>query len=295
MELVRESLQWKIRDRELTLGPRTLLAGVVHVNVTSQDGDKGWVDDVLKQADKMQQAGSDLLDLQVIGEISRQYMSSILPLSDPDEELRRLVPVLRKMRRNIDVPICVTTRFAPTAERVLELGVDVIRDWSGLCFDPDLARVVNNYDAGLVLGHARGGPDSWSGLSPLSDPVAGVVKDLENSMARAREVGVDSSRIVLDPGFEHGKKGAENLLTLAQLDLLAHSKRPILVSMSRKRFLTESVRSSETESRYAEAAATTMALLAGAHILRVDDVEEQGYVSKFVDRLFEVSEPWNQD
>ena len=295
MELVRDRFPWKIRRRELVLGPRTLLIGVLDVSTMAVSSDKHWVDDVLRRAVKMQQDGADLLDLQAAGEVSGQRGRSTWSLPNSNDELCRFVPILRKLYPNIDVPVCVTTHLAATAERVLELGVDVIRDWSGLCFDPALAGVVNRYDAGLVLGHVRGGPESWAGLSPLSDPAAGVAKDLENSMARAREAGIDPCRIVLDPGFEHGKQGSENLLILAQLDLLARSQRPILVSLSRKRFLTESVRSSETEFRYAAAAATTAALMAGAHILRVDDVEEQRYVSKFVDRLFEVLEPLDQD
>ena len=269
------------------LGARTLLIGILDADFPKSLKDKEWIEHVLERAIQMQREGSDLLDLQPFGEVSRWGERSTWPVSNSDEELRRLVPVVRKLRSSIDIPICVTTHLADTAERVLELGVDVIRDWSGLCVDPRMATVVNRYDAGLVLGHARGEPERWSRLPPLSDPLAGVVKDLQNSMARAREAGIDPCRIILDPGFEHGKTTSENFLILAQLDLLTNLQRPVLVSLSGKRFLTASVRSTQDEFQYAEVAAASVALLAGVHILRVTDVEKQGYVAQFLDRLFE--------
>jgi len=286
MELVRNRFSWKIRNQELVLGVRTILMGVLDVYSPKPVKDKEWIEHVLDRAIQLEREGSDLLDIQPFGEVSEWEKQSTWPVSNSDEELRRLVPVVKKLRSRIDIPICVTTHLADTAERVLELGVDVIRDWSGLCVDPRMATVVNRYDAGLVLGHARGEPKNWSKLLPLSDPISGIVKDLQNSMARAREAGIDPSRIVLDPGFEHGKTTSENLLMLTNLDLLANSQRPVLVSFSGKRFLTASVRSTQDEFQYAEMAAASAALLAGVHILRVADVEKQSYVAQFLDRLF---------
>ena len=287
MELVRDRLPWKIRNRELILGPRTLLMGVLDAGAS--DEERASPDALLERAIGMHRDGADLLDVQALAEGSAHGVGSA-SLPSPDDELRRLVPVLRKLRHNLDIPVCVTTHHAVTAERALELGVAIIRDWSGLCFDPSLAKVVNRYDAGLVLGHVRGTPESWAKQPPLSDPAAGIVKDLDNAVARARAAGIDRRRIVLDPGFEQGKKGAENLLALARLDVLASLRQPILVNLSGKRFLTESVRASDAERQSAEAAATTAALLAGAHVLRVRDVEGPAYVARFVDRVFEAVE-----
>ena len=249
-----------------------------------------WADGVLERAVRMQRDGADLLDLQAVGGVAGQGDGAAWSAPDADSELRRFVPVLRKFRRNIDVPVCVTTHHAATAERTLELGVDVIHDWSGLCFDPALAKTVNRCGAGLILGHVRGAPENWPTLPPLSDPAAGVAKDLENALARARAAGVEARRIVLDPGLEHGKKEDENMVTLARLGLLARLQRPISVSLSQKRFLTESTRASDVERQFAEAAAATAALLAGAHILRVDHPKEQGHAAKFIDRLFKALE-----
>ena len=256
----------------------------------ASDEDRVSPDDLLERAVGMQRDGADLLDLQVFGEGRPHRGRAAASLPDSDDELRRLVPILRKLRHSVDVPVSVTTHHAATAERALELGADIIRDWSGLCFDPPLAKVVNRYSAGLILGHSRGTPESWAKLPVLSDPAAGIVKDLDNAVARARAAGIDRRRIVLDPGFEHGKRGAENLVVLARLDLLAGLRQPFLVGFSGKRFLTESVRASDAERRYAEAAALTTALLSGAHVMRVHDVEGAAFVAKFVDRIFEAVE-----
>ena len=291
MQLVRDRWSWKFRDRELILGPRTLLMGVLDAAVGSaSDAERVSPDALLEQALAMQQEGADLLDLQVFSEALEHRGRPTGSLPDADDELRRLVPILRKLRPNVALPLAVTTHHAATAERVLDLGVDIIRDWSGLCFDPPLAKVVNLRDAGLILGHSRGAPESWATLLVLADPVTGIVKDLDNSVARARAAGIDRRRIVLDPGFEQGKRGTENLIVLTNLDLLARLDQPFLVGFSGKRFLTESVRASDTERRYAETAALTTALLSGAHILRVRNIEETAFVAKFVDRLYEAAE-----
>ena len=291
MNLVRDRFPWKIRGRELVLGPRTLLMGVLDAgSAAASDDDRVSPDALLEQALAMHQQGADLLDLQVFGEGRAHRGRPTVSVPDSDDELRRLVPILRKLRHNVDIPVSVTTHHAATAERVLDLGADIIRDWSGLCFDPPVATVVNRYDAGLILGHSRGTPESWAKLPLLSDPVVGIVKDLDNAVARARAAGIDGRRIVLDPGFEQGKRGAENLVVLSNLDLLAGLQQPFLVGFSEKRFLTESVRASDDERRYAEAAAVTTALLSGAHVLRVRDVEGTAFVAKFVDRLFEAVE-----
>ncbi len=291
MNLVRNRFPWKIRDRELVLGPRTLLMGVLDAgSAATSDDDRVSPDALLEQALAMHQQGADLLDLQVFGEGRGHRSRPTVSVPDSDDELRRLVPILRKLRHNVDIPVSVTTHHAATAERVLHLGADIIRDWSGLCFDPPVATVVNRYDAGLILGHSRGTPESWAKLPVLADPVVGIVKDLDNAVARARAAGIDGRRIVLDPGFEQGKRGAENLVVLSNLDLLAGLQQPFLVGFSGKRFLTESVRASDDERRYAEIAAMTTALLSGAHVLRVNDVEGTAFVAKFVDRLFEAVE-----
>lgn len=237
---------------------------------------------VLDKARELERQGADLIELHA-GPI---YIGS-RPLS-ADEELRKLVPVLRKLRHNLDTPVSINTYNAATAERAVELGVQIINDVSGLAFDAKLAGVINQSNVGLILTHLRGTPDTWKRLPALPDLVATIGRDMVSSLARARRAGIDRRRIVIDPGLELGKRGLENFRVLTQLDRLGQLQHPILVSPSRKRFMTESVRASDTEWTLAAVALSTIAIYGGAHIVRVHEVEAVAQAAKAADRVFEL-------
>jgi len=272
---------WRIGDRGLTLGTRTLIMGVVSLEGRAE-GERIDPATVLETAQDLERRGADLIELHA-GPI---YMGS-RPIT-ADEELRKLVPVLRKLRHNLDAPVSINTYNAETAERAVELGVQIINDVSGLAFDPKLAAVINQSDVGLILTHIRGTPDTWKRLPPVPDLVATIGRDLESSLGRARAAGIDRRRIVIDPGLELGKRGNENFKILTQLDRLAQLQQPILVSPSRKRFMTESVRSTDSEWTLAAVSASTIAILGGAHIVRVHEVGAVAQAAKVADQVFEL-------
>ena len=281
MIVQRQRYDWRIRDRSFTLGARTLIMGVVSLE---NEGEERRIDPglVLDKARELEHQGADLIELHA-GPI---YIGS-RPLS-ADEELRKLVPVLRKLRHNLDTPVSINTYNAATAERAVELGVQIINDVSGLAFDAKLAGVINQSNVGLILTHLRGTPDTWKRLPALPDLVAAIGRDLQSSLARARRAGIDRRRIVIDPGLELGKRGLENFRVLTQLDRLGQLQQPILVSPSRKRFMTESVRASDAEWTLAAVALSTIAIYGGAHIVRVHEVEAVAQAAKAADRVFEL-------
>lgn len=281
MIVQRQRHDWRIRDRSFTLGARTLIMGVVSLE---NEGEGRRIDPglVLDKARELERQGADLIELHA-GPI---YIGS-RPLS-ADEELRKLVPVLRKLRHNLDTPVSINTYNAATAERAVELGVQIINDVSGLAFDAKLAGVINQSNVGLILTHLRGTPDTWKRLPALPDLVATIGRDLVSSLARARRAGIDRRRIVIDPGLELGKRGLENFRVLTQLDRLGQLQQPILVSPSRKRFMTESVRASDAEWTLAAVALSTIAIYGGAHIIRVHEVQAVAHAAKAADRVFEL-------
>ena len=281
MIVQRQRHDWRIRDRSFTLGARTLIMGVVSLE---NEGEGRRIDPglVLDKARELERQGADLIELHA-GPI---YIGS-RPLS-ADEELRKLVPVLRKLRHNLDTPVSINTYNAATAERAVELGVQIINDVSGLAFDAKLAGVINQSNVGLILTHLRGTPDTWKRLPSLPDLVAAIGRDLVSSLARARRAGIDRRRIVIDPGLELGKRGLENFRVLTQLDRLGQLQQPILVSPSRKRFMTESVRACDEEWTLAAVALSTIAIYGGAHIVRVHEVEAVAQAAKAADRVFEL-------
>ena len=189
---------------------------------------------------------------------------------EASEELRRLIPVLKRLRDKVAIPIGVDTYKAEVAERAIELGASIINDPSGLTFDPQLTKTVMNHNVGLILNHMRGRPESWAKLGPLPDVMGTVVKDLEATVHRARLAGVNPARMVVDPGIGFGKRKEQNSEILARLGELAALDLPIMVGVSRKQFLEQE---DATLTKFATAAVTA-SVLAGAHVVRVHDVAE---------------------
>jgi dihydropteroate synthase len=145
-----------------------------------------------------------------------------------------------------------------------------------------LARVAANANAGLVINHMRGTPDTWTKLAPLKDVMGTIGTELEAALHRARRSGMDLERIVVDPGIGFGKRREQNAEILARLSNLARLDRPILAGPSRKHFLAQPT---DRETEFATAAAITAAILGGAHIVRVHDVKGMRVAAQIADAV----------
>jgi dihydropteroate synthase len=262
----RKRFEWKLRDKILSLGERTLIMGVLNVTPDSfSDGGKFQDPDrAFAHAVELEEAGADLID---IGAESTRPGSARISEA---EELRRLVPVLKRLRNKLAIPISVDTYKGSVAEKALELGADVINDPSALTFDPDLAGKVAHANAGLILNHMRGSPETWAKLPPLQDMMRTIATELDAAAHRAQRAGIGRRQIVIDPGIGFGKRKEQNAEILAQLGSLARLEMPMLVGVSRKSFLT---RETPDGTEFATAAAITAAILNGAHMVRVHDVK----------------------
>jgi dihydropteroate synthase len=264
---MRKPFVWKLKTRELQLGERTLIMGVLNVTPDSfSDGGKFMDPDrAFARAVEIEEQGADIID---VGAESTRPGSERISAA---EENRRLIPVLKRLRGKLTVPLSVDTYKAEVAELAIAHGAEIINDPSGLTFDPQLAKTVVQHDAGLVLNHMRGRPETWAKLPPLRDLIGTIVRELEATVSRARHAGVDRSHIVIDPGIGFGKRKEQNSEILAQLGQLARLEMPLLVGPSRKSFLAQQ---NEEQTRFATAAAVTASILAGAHVVRVHDVIE---------------------
>jgi dihydropteroate synthase len=274
----RKRFEWKLRDKVLSLGERTLVMGVLNVTPDSfsDAGKYHDPDRAFARAVELEEEGADLID---IGAESTRPGSARISEA---EELRRLVPVLKRLRNKLTVPISVDTYKGNVAEKALALGVDVINDPSALTFDPDLARKVAHANAGLILNHMRGTPENWAKLPPLKDVMRTISAELDAAAHRAQRAGVDRRHLVLDPGIGFGKRKEQNADILAKLEQLARLELPLMVGPSRKSFLT---RASAMETEFASAAAVTAAILHGAHIVRVHDVKLMKAVVNVADEV----------
>src|SRR5450432_1880619 len=275
---VRKLFFWKLKQREIKLGERTVLMGVLNVTPDSfSDGGKySDPDRAFARAVELEQQGADIVD---IGAESTKPGSARISAA---EEMRRLIPVLKRLKDRLGVPVSVDTYKAEVAERALELGAEIINDPSGLTIEPLLARAVSNHDAGLILNHMRGRPETWAKLGPMKAPMETITRELEATVSRARHTGIDKSRMVIDPGLGFGKRKEQNALILGKLAALSGMDLPIMVGPSRKSFLAHP---DPEETKFATAAAVVAAVLAGAHVIRVHDVREMRAATEVADEI----------
>lgn len=268
----------KLKTGELHLGVRTLIMGVLNITPDSfSDGGKyADPDRAFARAIELEEQGADILD--VGAESTRPGAKPI----SADEEMRRLVPVLKRLRGNVRIPISVDTYKSAVATRAIELGAEIINDPSGLTLDPQLAKAAAAHDAALILNHMRGRPETWAKLGPMPDVMGTIVRDLEATVHRARLAGIDRTRVVVDPGIGFGKRKEQNAEILARLPQLAKLDLPILVGPSRKSFLAQTT---ELATQFATAAAVAASVLGGAHIVRVHDVVEMKAVLQVADEV----------
>lgn len=274
---------WKLRERELQLGDRTLLMGILNLTPDSfsdgghfLDPDRAYV-----RAIEIEDEGADLID---IGAESTRPGSSRISEA---EELRRLIPVLKRLKGKLTIPISVDTYKSGVAEKAVEHGAEIINDVSGLTWDPALAKVAVQYDTGLVLNHMRGTPETWAKLPPMKDPIGTVRTELEAAIHRATRAGVSRGRMVADPGLGFGKRKEQNSELLGGLQRMADLGVPLLLGPSRKSFLAQA---DEKATAFATAAAVTASILGGAHIIRVHDIADMRVVAQVADAI--AAEPY---
>jgi dihydropteroate synthase len=245
------------------------LMGVVNVTPDSFSDGGLYLDPgaAIEHGRELAEAGADILD--VGGESTRPGAAAVAV----EEELRRVEPVVAGLAE-LGVEISVDTSKAAVAEAALDAGATIVNDVTALRGDPEMAGLVADRGAGLVLMHMAGDPRTMQVNPEYGDVVAEVRDFLATRLAVATAAGIDESRIWLDPGIGFGKTAEHNFELLRSLDQLAALGRPILVGTSRKSFIGRAD-GSETDDRLGGTIATSiLAAAAGAAVLRVHDVRE---------------------
>ena len=231
--------------------------------------------------------GADAIDLG--GESTRPGAVSV----PAGEELRRVLPTLRRLRALVQVPISVDTYKAAVARAALDEGADIINDVSAGRFDSGMLDVVATTKVPVILMHMQGTPANMQvhPSYPHDDVVAAVVDFLRERAAAAREAGVRSDRIILDPGVGFGKTTAHNLALISRLDALVALGYPVLAGPSRKRFLGEITGSAPEDRLEGTAAAVALAVDRGAALVRVHDVAAMVRVVRVAEACRRAREP----
>jgi len=263
---------WRVRGRDVRLD-RPFVLGVVNVTPDSfSDGGRfATAADAVRHGVQLAEDGADGLD--VGGESTRPQGARPV---DAAEERRRVVPVIAALRERLPgTVISVDTVKAETAAAALDAGADVVNDVSGFRLDPALAALAAERGAGVVLMHSRGGVSDMATFAHAeygADVVEEVAAELGESVSRARAAGVRDEAVVLDPGIGFAKRSEHSLALLAALPRLARLGFPLLVGVSRKRFVGELSGVAEPAARlHGTVGANVAALARGARLFRVHD------------------------
>jgi dihydropteroate synthase len=275
-----DSLIWRAGDRFLDCRARTLVMGILNVTPDSfSDGGRFFDSEAaVSRGVQMALDGADILDIG--GESTR-------PGSDPvstTDERERVVPVIKRLASEVDVPISVDTRKHEVAEAALEIGATIVNDVTA-GGDPRMFALVRQSEAGMVLMHMKGEPKTMQRNPHYDDVVSEVHDFLESRIRAALDAGVEWSGLCIDPGLGFGKNTDHSLRLMKQTGELLDLGRPVLVGPSRKSFVGE-VLGTEIDERL-EGTLAAVAYMAGkgAHIVRVHDVKETVRVVRVVDAI----------
>jgi len=261
---------WRCDGRTVSLD-RPMVMGIVNVTPDSFfDGGlwDGSPDRAVAHGVALLEAGADMLD---IGGESTRPGAFEVPV---DEELSRVIPVIRALAGRTRVPLAVDTRKAAVARAAVAAGACIINDVTALGGDPAMRRVAVETGAGVVLMHMRGTPQTMNGLAVYRDVVREVGDELRAAVDAARAAGVAAEAILVDPGFGFAKEVEHNVALLRELGRLT-ALAPVMVGLSRKRFIGALTGRSQPAERMAgSVAAAMLAVQRGASVVRVHDVRE---------------------
>lgn len=276
---------FKCRDKEIVLGSKTLIMGVLNLTPDSfYDGGKfASLNSTLSHVEKMIAEGADIIDIG--GESTRPGSLSI----SVKEECERVLPVITEINNNFDTLISIDTTKSEVAREAVKAGVSIINDISGLKFDEKLADVASEYGAGLMLSHTSGTPDVMQDNTTYDSLIENIKDSLSHSIDKAVSRGVDIERIMVDPGFGFGKTPEQNLSILRNLGKICGLGRPVLIGTSNKSFIGKILDADVDDRTEGTAATVAIGILNGAAVVRVHEIGYMKKVAAMADAVMSVN------
>jgi len=255
--------------------------GILNVTPDSFSGDGlgDSIDQAVRRGLEFVRDGADVLD---IGGESTRPGAQPVPAR---EELRRVLPVLRALSAQVDVPLSVDTCKAEVARQACAAGATIINDISGLNHEPALAKVAARTGAGLILMHMLGTPRTMQHDPQYADVVGDICHSLRDSLERASQAGVRAEQTMVDPGFGFGKTVAHNLELLRRLAEFSSLGRPVLLGTSRKSTIGKVLDLPVDERGEGTAATVAVGIVNGVDMVRVHDVKAMGRVARMTDAI----------
>jgi dihydropteroate synthase len=259
---------WQTSRRTFDLGERGVIMGILNVTPDSFSDGGNYIDAeaAVAHALQMVEEGAGIID--VGGESTRPGAAEV----SSDEEIRRVVPVIKMLRERSETAISVDTSKAGVARAALEAGAEIINDVTALTGDPDMAAVATESKAGVVLMHMQGTPRNMQKDPHYEDVVLEVKEYLASRFVTARKAGLEEERIAIDPGIGFGKTPEHNWALIRELGAFAQSGRPVLLGVSRKSLLKDIAGDDMSRRDAATAALTALGRSKGARIFRVHEI-----------------------
>lgn len=265
----------------LDLTRKTYIMGILNRTPDSfYDGGKFFKEkDAVAHIYKMIEDGADMID---IGGRSTRPGSD--PISE-DEELRRVIPVIKMIANKISVPVSVDTYNHTVAEEAVKNGASIVNDITGLKGDCEMADVIARYNAGVILMHIKGTPKNMQNNPYYENLIDEIIEYLSASIEIAKRAGISSDKIIIDPGIGFGKTAEHNLTIINRLADFNILDKPILIGVSRKSFIGHVLNQDVNDRFLGTIAACVMAIKNGANIIRVHDVGEMKEITKMADAI----------
>jgi dihydropteroate synthase len=267
----------------LDISKKTLVMGILNVTPDSFfDGGKYYdIEDALNRARKMIDDGADIIDIG--GESTRPNSTYV----SAEEEARRIVPVIKELSKEIQIPISIDTYKSEVADKAIKAGAQIINDISGLQADKEMVRVAAANNTPIIIMHIRGRPHDFPKDPVYVELIPEIISFLERRIEYSVKSGIARDKIIIDPGIGFGKRAEHNLEILKHLNKFKHLNLPIMIGTSHKSFISKALElsgSNDTKENNSRLIGTLVSLVIavskGANIVRVHDVKDAVQVIK---------------
>lgn len=265
----------------MNLGDRTHVMGILNVTPDSFSDGGHYFSEAKAIAHGVEMAadGADIID--VGGESTRPYSDRL----SAEDEMARVIPVIRQLSREITVPISIDTYKAAVAREALDAGASIINDISALRLDSRMAQVAAAADVPVILMHMQGTPENMQQNPRYDDLINDIAEFFRDAVNRSESAGIQENRIILDPGIGFGKTFGHNLSVIHQLGRLQSLEKPLLIGPSNKAFIGKILGREAHERDTGTMAAVAASVMNGAHIVRVHNVKMTLETVKVIDAV----------
>lgn len=295
LDHARQCFNLRARDTTLSLGKKTLLMGIVNVTPDSFSHDgllrKGSNDPRahLAYASKLIDQGADIID--VGGESTRPGAQTVTI----EQELQRVIPLIRLLAKKTAIPISIDTYKPLVARQAIDAGASIVNIIQGTSINKKMLDILKRTNVAVVLMHMRNTPRTMQQHIHYGNLIVEIIDELGKSVQKCLESGINSDRIIIDPGIGFCKTTEHNLIILKHLRKFSSLRLPILIGTSRKSFIGKVLGHTDPQKRtWGTAATVSSAILSGAHIIRVHDIASMRDVARVADAIIKPENFRNQ-